>query len=142
MGRLRPRRGFTVTELMMAIILLAVAVLSTATIISGTTSTQTLSAYRGEMAMLAASKLESFRIGLDASDATMIAALQEGGSVTSNVSGYTDLVTGPSTTQFRRRWYIETAPALTSKVTMRIVPVTPTSRMPAQVELVTYMLIP
>lgn len=136
------RRGFTLTELLIAIILLAIAILGTASVVTGTSTTQTLSSRRGEMALLGTSRIETFRVGLDASDAAMIAALQDGGSLTTSLSGFWDVVTGPNGVPFVRRWLVEPGPALTSKVTVRVAPQTPSSRSPVAVDLVTYLLVP
>ena len=138
----RPPRGFTLTELLMAIILLAIAILGTASVVATTSTTQTLSATRGEMAMLASSKLEAFRIGLEAGDVAVITALQEGGNLAASVPGFSDAVTGANGMAFVRRWQVAPGPALSHRVTMRVLPQAVSARTPPSVDIVTYLLVP
>lgn len=138
--RHRLRRGFTLTELLIAIILLTVGIIGTASVMISTTTGQSISSVRAEMTDLAASKLEQFRAGAEGGNATIIAALAFGGSITTMQSGYSETVTGASGRTYQRLWIVETGPSFTHKVTVRVRPVTATSRTAANVDLVTLIL--
>ena len=136
----RPRRGFTLTELLIAIIVLSVAVIGTGSVMLSTTTGQSLSSVRAEMTDLAASKMEWFRAGADGKNATISAALAFGGSITTMQNGYSETVTGASGRSYQRLWLVETGPSFTRKVTVRVRPLAASRRTPASVDLVSLIL--
>lgn len=124
--RLRARRGFTVVELIMAIMLLTVGMLAMAGVLASSSKLQKVSQSRGEMTTLAEAKLEELRsYGATAPGDALRANLNLGGSRTSSVTGYSDQVTGVSGQTFRRRWEIVNGIAGTREVRLRVAPVTP-----------------
>jgi prepilin-type N-terminal cleavage/methylation domain-containing protein len=140
----RPRRrGFSLVELLLAIIVLAIAVLGTGAAISSTSKLQRLSSRRAEMALLASAKLEEFRARVEALDATTVDNLKAPpkGSITTNVANYNETVTSPNGTSFLLRWQVTAGPALTERVTVRVLwPATGSAT--DQLDLVTYLLVP
>lgn len=137
------RRGFSLVELLIAILVLAAGVIAASAAILSTSSAQRLTSRRGEMAVVAESKLEEIRTRLAAGDATLISTLKPPpvGSLTSNLANYNEIVTYPNGSQYRLRWLVEQSPALTEKITMRVLwPATGTAEL--QVDVVTYVLVP
>jgi prepilin-type N-terminal cleavage/methylation domain-containing protein len=116
--------GFSLVEVMIAIVVLAVGLLGLAALMAQLTSTTGSSRYSGTQVMLASEKLEDLN-RLQIGDP----ALAAGGHLTSDDAGYSDQVqvssdNGTTTTvlagtaaassdllQFRRRWVIESNPA-------------------------------
>lgn len=139
----RGRRGFSLIELLIAIIVLGIAVVGTGAAISSTSQLQRFSSRRAEMALLASARLEEWRARVEALDATTIANLTAPpkGSVSASVSGYNEVVTSPNGTPFLLRWQVTAGPALTELVTVRVLwPATGTAT--DQLDLFTYLLVP
>ena len=137
------RRGFTLTELMIAIVVMAIAVIGTGAAISTTSKVQRVSSRRAEMSLLALAKLEDFRSRIEANDATTVASLTAPpkGSLTSDVLGYFETANSPNGTAFKIRWTSTAGPALTELITVRVLwPATGTAT--EQVNLWTYLLVP
>jgi len=140
----RARRGFSLVELLLAMIVLAIAVVGTGAAISSTSKLQRYSSRRAEMSLLASAKLEEFRTLVEANDAATILNLKAPptkGSLTANVASYNQTVTSPNGTQFLLRWNAVAGPALTELVTVRVLwPATGTAT--DQLDLVTYVMVP
>jgi prepilin-type N-terminal cleavage/methylation domain-containing protein len=114
-----PRAGFTLIELMVAILILVVGVLGLASVMASVTARQTLSTAVTEVTTLAESKLEELRgyavlKSADTSEVTM------GGSLTTSVTNHADTAVSPVGRQFVLRWLVEPGPADARKVTLRV----------------------
>lgn len=130
--RLRPRRaarapraGFTIVELLLAIVLLSVGMLGMAGLLVGSTRLQRLAGSRAELTTLAEAKVEELR-GYGQTDAgdPLRARLALGGSTTSTVTSYADSVTGLDAVTYRRRWEITAGIAGARQVRIRVEPST------------------
>ena len=119
----RSEDGFTLVELLIAIMVITVGVIG----ISSTTATmiryQDMSAARTDMAALADSKFEQLR-GF-ASARALVAAdtsqLTPGGNLAAAAAGYNDVVTERGRT-YTRRWLVTLGVGTTRNVTLRITP--------------------
>lgn len=121
--RARPRRGFTLVELILAIILLSLGMLATATMLVSSMRLQRLSGSRGELTALAEAKLEELRgYGQTLATDPLRANLALGGSLTANVASYADSVTGMNNVVYYRRWLITNGIAGARQVQLRVVP--------------------
>lgn len=132
------RGGFTLPELMVATILLAVGMLSVASLMASSHRQHRLAVSRAGITTLAEATLDSLRSLAYASRgtfawqdeatalanaATLRARLNVGGSLTSNVAGYSDEATAPNGKIYDRRWQItnDLAPLNVRRVTVRLV---------------------
>lgn len=114
--------GFTLAELMVAVLLLVVGVLGLASLMATATVRQTRATVLTEMTTIAESKLEEMRAyALYKSADTVQVSL--GGSLTTSEASHYDNVTSPVGRQYVRRWLIAAAVAGTRQVTLRIAPV-------------------
>ena len=115
------RAGFTLPELMLSIVLLAVGMLSVASLMAASHRQQRLAASRSGLAVLAEAKIDSLRSyayasrgmfpSMTESAANTLAGqlranVAVGGSLTSNATGYSDVVTAPNGKSYDRRWQI------------------------------------
>jgi prepilin-type N-terminal cleavage/methylation domain-containing protein len=111
------RAGFTLPELMLSIVLLAIGMLSVASLMAASHRQQRLAVSRSGLAVLAEAKIDSLRsfgfastelgtVATETAEANLRANLAVGGSLTSNVSGYSDVVTAPNGRSYDRRWQI------------------------------------
>jgi prepilin-type N-terminal cleavage/methylation domain-containing protein len=119
----RSEEGFTLVELMIAIMVITIGVIG----ISSTTATmiryQDLSAARTDMASLADNKFEQLR-GFASARALVTAdtsQLTPGGSLTVATAGYNDVVTERGRT-YTRRWLVTIGVGTARNVTIRITP--------------------
>jgi prepilin-type N-terminal cleavage/methylation domain-containing protein len=119
----RSEDGFTLVELLIAIMVITVGVIG----ISSTTATmiryQDMSAARTDMAALADSKFEQLR-GFASARALVTAdtsQLTPGGNLAAAVAGYNDVVTERGRT-YTRRWLVTVGVGTTRNVTIRITP--------------------
>ena len=121
----RARRGFTIVELVMAIMLLTIGMMAMAGVLASSSRLQKVSQSRGEMTTLAEAKLEELRsYGATVPGSTLRTNLALGGSRTSSVTGYSDQITGVSGQSFHRRWEIVDGIAGTREIRLRVRPVT------------------
>jgi hypothetical protein len=110
-------------ELAVAMLLIAVALVSTAALTSTSLRFQRGASTREEMVTLAEAKLDELRSYQLAPKGTPSwEKLAAGGSLTSSVTGYSDAVTIPGGKSYRRRWEIVAATAGTRDVTLRVEP--------------------
>jgi prepilin-type N-terminal cleavage/methylation domain-containing protein len=117
------RRGFTVIELMVAIMIISVGLLGMSSVMGSSSRLQTLAISRGEMATAAESKVEELRVfGGTATDSPLRVAIAVGGSIVAPVAGYSDSTEAVSGRWFYRRWQIQNGVAGTRQVTVRVVP--------------------
>jgi len=122
--RVTRRAGFTLPELMLSIVLLAVGMLSVASLMAASHRQQRLAVSRGGLSTLAEAKLEELRSYAYAPAASALRnRLAVGGSLTSNASGYSDEATAPNGHLYDRRWQVtnDLAPLGVRRVTIRLV---------------------
>lgn len=123
-GIARPRKGFSLVELVIALLMLTFGLLSLASAMASTIVGQRVSSSRGELTVVAESKLDELRgIGSTVATDPLRAALAVGGSVTTATAGYADTVVTADNRSYQRRWVIANGVAGTRKVTVRVFPI-------------------
>lgn len=123
-GIARARRGFSLIELVIALLMLTFGLLSLASAMASTIVGQRVSSSRGELTVVAESKLDELRgIGSTVATDPLRAALDVGGSVTTATAGYADTVVTADNRSYQRRWVIANGVAGTRKVTIRVFPI-------------------
>jgi prepilin-type N-terminal cleavage/methylation domain-containing protein len=119
----RERGGFTLIELAVAMMLIAVGLIGAAALMSTSLRYQRGAATREDMITIAETKLDelrSYQIAPTGSPSwNMLAA---GGSVTSSVTGYADSLTTLGGKSYRRRWQLVDAIAGTRELHLRVEP--------------------
>ena len=115
------RGGFTVVELLVAMLVLAVAIVTMAGLMTQTRRMQGLAYSRAELTTLGESKLEELRAAAVAVS-TPPASLTAGGSLTADVAGKSDETTSASGRRYRRRWLVAAGPEGSVQVTLRVMP--------------------
>ncbi len=124
-GLNRPRKGFSLVELVIALMMLTFGLLSLASAMASTIAGQRVSSSRSELAVLAESKLEELRgYGNTLASDPLRTQLAIGGSYSATVAGYADTVTATDNRKYLLRWAITTGVAGTRKVTIRVGPMT------------------
>jgi prepilin-type N-terminal cleavage/methylation domain-containing protein len=119
----RKRAGFTLVELMMAIVMLSFGLLGMAGLMVSSTQVQQLSTTRSQMTLVAESKLEELRsYGQTAATDPLRVRLDVGGSMAAPAAGYADSAQAPGGRWYYRRWQIVNDVAGTRRVNLRIVP--------------------
>ena len=122
-GLARPRKGFSLVELVISLMMLTFGLLGLASAMASTIVGQRASSSRSELAVLAESKLEELRgIGSTVSTDPLRAKLAVGGSVTTATAGYADTVTAADNREYVRRWAITSGIAGARRVTIRVGP--------------------
>lgn len=120
---LRARRGFTIVELLLAIILLSVGMLATAGILVSSTRLQRMAGSRAELTAVGEAKLEELRAyGQTKSTDALRSNLAIGGSTTTSVTGYSDTVVGLNGTTYIRRWQLSAGIAGARQVVVKVSP--------------------
>ena len=121
--RRRPTAGFTLVELMVAIVVLSVGMLGLAMVLMSSMRSLRLASSRSEATAIAESKLEELRsYSMTAGSDTLQARLALGGSVTARTVLYSDYAQSPGGSWYDRRWHITPGPAGTRRVTLRVEP--------------------
>ena len=120
----RQRKGFSLVELVIALLMLTFGLLSLASAMASTIVGQRASSSRGELAVVAEAKLEELR-GYGSTLATdpLRLNLALGGSLTSLVTGYVDTVQTAGNRQYELRWVIANGVAGARRVTVRAAPI-------------------
>jgi prepilin-type N-terminal cleavage/methylation domain-containing protein len=131
------QRGFTLIELMLAIIVITIGVLGITTGMATMIRQQDATASRADMAALADSKFEDLRnfAGAAARTADTL-QLVPGGSLTVATANYNDAVTLGGRT-YLRRWLVVAGVGGTRQVTLRIEPQVVTRGSPVARDFVT-----
>lgn len=120
----RQRKGFSLVELVISLMMLTFGLLSLASAMASTIVGQRVSASRSELTVVAESKLEELRgYGNTLATDPLRAQLALGGSVTTNVTGYVDTVQTLANRRYQRRWVIGAGVAGTRRVTVRAAPI-------------------
>lgn len=121
--RVRSRAGFTLAEVMVAIVVFALGLLGAAGLMSSSIRRHRLAASRGEMALLAESKVDELRaIGMTPLGDALRTKLALGGSTTTSVNTYADSTVNSDGRWYRRRWQIAADPTGARRVTMAVQP--------------------
>ena len=132
----RPQEsGFTLVELMLAIIVLVVGVLGLASTMVSMTRYQELSIAQADMTALGDHKIEQLRVAATYSTADTM-QLVVGGSVTVPTAQHVDTLVERSRT-YIRLWQVQAGPAGTRQVLLRVRPLVDDVRTPAQVNFTT-----
>jgi prepilin-type N-terminal cleavage/methylation domain-containing protein len=121
----KSQQGFTLIELMIAIVVIVIGVLGVASTSVSMTRTQDLTAARVDMAALADNKFEQLR-GFASAKALVTAdtsQLTPGGSLTVATAGYNDVVVERGRS-YSRRWLVAIGVGGTRDVRIRITPQT------------------
>lgn len=120
--------GFTIIELMIAIVVIVIGVLALSAAMSTLIRNQDLTAARADMAALADNKFEQLRAaGIRRTADTL--QLLIGGSLTVSNANYNDAVTERGRT-YTRRWLVTAGLGGSRDVTVRIIPPAVGSRAP------------
>jgi prepilin-type N-terminal cleavage/methylation domain-containing protein len=134
----RKRAGFTLVELMIAIVMLSFGLLGLAGLMVSSTQLQQLSTTRSQMTLVAESKLEELRsYGMTAAADPLRARLNVGGSLMAPAAGYADSAQAPGGRWYYRRWQITNDIAGMRRVSLRIVPSYDDKYVPRQVQFTT-----
>lgn len=134
----RARDGFTLIELMMAIVMLSFGLLGMAGLMVSSTQLQQLSTSRSQMTSVAESKMEELRsYGMTAPTDPLRTRLNVGGSLAAPVAGYADSAQAASGRWYYRRWQVTDDIAGMRRVDLRVVPQYDTRTTPRQVQFTT-----
>ena len=113
--------GFTLIEIVIAILVLTMGVLGLASIMAGTSQRHEQSVSHAELTSSADSKFDDLRAISAAGGADTI-QLSVGGSLTENVEDHNDTIVTGVGRSVRRRWAVADGPAGTRSVTIRVQP--------------------
>jgi prepilin-type N-terminal cleavage/methylation domain-containing protein len=130
------RRGFSLPELMVTIMILTVGLLGLAGSMAAMMRYQDLASNRAEMTGIGDSKLEQLR-GAGSTRSTDTLQLAVGGSLTSPVALHTDTVTTLRGRVYFRRWLVADGPAGSREVQLRVAPMVMDLRTPNSVDVST-----
>jgi prepilin-type N-terminal cleavage/methylation domain-containing protein len=132
----RPKdSGFTLVELMSAIIVLVVGVLGLAKAMMGMTRYQDLSGSYADMTALGDHKIEQLRVAATYSTADTM-QLVVGGSMTVPSAQHVDTLIERGRT-YLRLWQVQAGPAGTRQISLRVRPLVDNARTPSQVDFTT-----
>lgn len=130
-----PESGFTLVELMIAIIVLVVGVLGLASSMVSMTRYQALGITHADMTALGDHKIEQLRVAATYSTADTM-QLVVGGSLTVPTAQHVDTLVERSRT-FIRLWQVQAGPGGTRQVLLRVRPLVDDVRTPAQLDFTT-----
>lgn len=117
------RRGFTVIELMVAVMVISVGLLGMGSVMGSSSRLQMLALSRTEMTTAAENKVEELRVyGLTKASSPLRVAIAVGGGLVAPVAGYSDSTQSLSGRWYYRRWQIQPGVAGTRQLTVRVVP--------------------
>ncbi len=128
--------GFTIVELMFAMIILVIGLLGFLSTIGSTTRYQDLSSATTEMTLLADGKFELLRAAA-ASQTADTMQLSVGGSLTTPVLQHADTAAAPQGRVYVRLWQVVNAPGPTREVRLRVRPMVDDVRVPARLDFTT-----
>ena len=122
--RSRERRGsagFTLIELIMALVILAIGIMAANTLVVGVAPTRRRATVRAEMTEVGQNKLEELRAFATMGTADTVQLLV-GGSLTVSMANHADTVTGGTDRQFILRWEVGGGTYDVRDVTIRVLP--------------------
>lgn len=119
MSRADGSGGFALTEIMIALVLLAIGLLSLVGVMLGTSQRMDRTSSQADFAAAGESKVEDLWAAAFARNSDTL-ALTIGGSLTADETDHWDVFTNADGRQFRRRWLVEEGPAETRSVTIRV----------------------
>lgn len=122
-----PQQGFTLVELLVALTILSFGLLAVASLLLTAVTLNTLGRSTNDVLAHTRNKIEVLKT-LPSTDAQR----NVGGSLTSDVSGYSDTVGN-----YKRRWQIAAGPGLTRSYTVTVIPLTTDARRNKTVTLTT-----
>jgi prepilin-type N-terminal cleavage/methylation domain-containing protein len=128
----RSEAGFTLVELMIAIVVLVVGLLGMASTMATMTRYQDLAAVHADMTALGDHKIEQLRVAATYQTAE-IAQLDVGGSLTVPTALHVDTLVERGRT-FIRLWEVQAGPGGARQVTVRVRPQVDDARTPAQLD--------
>lgn len=118
------RAGFSLVEIIVAVMILVIGLLAMAGIMGATAQLQQLTSSRAEITTLAETKFEELRsYGMTASTDALRTKLAIGGSVTVPTAGYRDTVPDVRGKTYARSWAISQDVVGTRRVNLRVNPV-------------------
>jgi prepilin-type N-terminal cleavage/methylation domain-containing protein len=138
-GRVRRSAGFTIVELLIALVVLAVGLLAVASGMASVSRRQELATSRAEMLHLADAKFEQLRAAAMSRTADTV-QLGIGGSTTSPQPAHADTAMGRGRS-YVRLWGVTAGPSGSRRVTLRVRPMRDDPRTPARLEIATLILI-
>jgi Tfp pilus assembly protein PilV len=118
---LQARAGFSLVELVFAMLLGSVALLALGGVLASTARVQAVSASKLELMTVAESKMDELRFFAASRNADTL-KVAVGGSLTSSVGNYYDAVTSSRGRNYFRRWQIASALNGTRTVSVRVLP--------------------
>jgi prepilin-type N-terminal cleavage/methylation domain-containing protein len=116
--------GYTIIELIVALVILTIGILAAIGLIVGVAATQQRATIRAEMTEVGQSKLEELRAYATMGTADTVQLLA-GGSLLTSETNHADTVTSGRDRQFVLRWDVEAGPYDTREVAIRILPLNP-----------------
>ncbi len=117
----RGRSGYTLIELIVALVILTIGILAAIGLIVGVAATQQRATIRAEMTEVGQSKLEELRAYATMGTADTVQLLA-GGSLLTSETNHADTVTSGRDRQFVLRWDVETGPYDIREVAIRVLP--------------------
>lgn len=117
--RFRNRAGFTVAEMIVATVVIAVGFLALAGLMATVLGRHTRATVVQEMTTIAESKLEELRAA-SLIHASNTAIVDVGGSTTMDVADHSDVITSSTARGYKLRWVIADHASGARSVTMRI----------------------
>ncbi len=131
--RVRPAEsGFTLVEMMLAIIVLTVGLLGLASTMASMTRYQDLSAVHADMTALGDHKIEQLRVAATYMTADTM-QLVVGGSLTVPTALHVDTLVERGRT-FIRLWQVQDGPGGTRQVALRVQPLVDDARTPSRLD--------
>jgi prepilin-type N-terminal cleavage/methylation domain-containing protein len=127
--------GFTLVEMMLAIIVLTVGLLGLASTMASMTRYQDLAAVHADMTALGDHKIEQLRVAATYMTADTM-QLVVGGSVTVPTALHVDTLVERGRT-FIRLWEVQNGPGGTRQVTLRVQPLVDDARTPSRLDFTT-----
>ncbi len=116
--------GYTLIELIVALVILSIGILAASSLVVGVAATQRRATIRAEMTEVGQSKLEELRAYASMGTADTVQLL-EGGSLTTSQTNHADTVTGGRDRRFILRWDVEGGAYDIREVAMRVLPLNP-----------------
>ncbi len=135
-----PIGGFTIVELIVAMLVLTIGILGMASVIASIHVRRLRVTSRIEMTTLAESKLEELRAYSTGGTADTV-QLAIGGSITASLLNHSDTVSSGSGRAHVRRWALVNGPAATREVTLRIEPLNRARHMLPSLDFYTLLLL-